>query len=57
MIVKMLQNFDHRYSNHNSNIKYIGFETIHYAINFDVVLCSIIFSNFDYMFFFNIFIV
>ena len=45
------------YSSHNSNIKYvgsnikcIGFESIHYAINFDVVSSFMIFSDFDFMF-------
>ena len=45
------------YYNHNSNIKcvdstikYIGFESIHYIINLNVVLSFIVFSDFDYMF-------
>ena len=33
-----------------STIKYIGFESIHYAINMDVVSLFMIFSDFDYMF-------
>ena len=33
-----------------SIIKYIYFEPIHYAINFDVVSSFMIFSEFDYMF-------
>ena len=45
------------YSNHNnnikyvdSNIKYICFKLIHYAINMDIVLFFMIFNDFDYMF-------
>ena len=45
------------YYNHNSNIKYIdstikyiGFESFYYAINLDVVLSFMVFSNFDFMF-------
>ena len=41
-----------RYSSYNSNIKYvgstikcIGFELIHYVINFNIVSSSMIFSN------------
>ena len=44
VFVNMLHNWCYRYSNHNSNfkcvsstIKYIGYESIHYAINLDVV--------------------
>ena len=44
------------YSNHNSNIKCvgliikcIGFKSIHYAINLNVVSSSIISSNFNSM--------
>ena len=33
-----------------STIKCIGFESIHYAINFDVVASSMIFNDFDHMF-------
>ena len=53
----MLQNWNHRYSSHNSNIKcvgstiiYIGFELIHYAINLDIVSSSMVFTDFNYMF-------
>ena len=53
----MLQNESHMYYSHNSNIKcvgstikYIGFESIHYAINLDDVLSFMVFSDFDYMF-------
>ena len=45
------------YYNHNSNIKYIcsiikyvGFESIYYAINLYAISSFIVFSNFDYMF-------
>ena len=65
MVINMLHNWNHRYSNHNSNIKCVGstqiyrleaqlkcisFEPIHYAINPDDVSFSMIFSDFDYMF-------
>ena len=45
------------YYSHNSNIKcidliikYIDFESYHYAINLDVVSSFVVFSDFDYMF-------
>ena len=45
------------YYSHNSNIKCvgltdkcIGFESIHYAINHDIVSSFIVFSDFDIMF-------
>ena len=57
MVVNMLQNRSHRYFSHKSNIKnidsiikYIGFESIHYVINLDVVSSFMIFNNFDYIF-------
>ena len=57
IIINMLQNFNHEYSSHNSNIKcvgsiikYIGFEPIHYFINLNVVSSSTVFRDFDYMF-------
>ena len=57
MIVNILQNWSHRYSNHNSYIKYVGstikcidFESIHYAINLYIVSFSMVFSNSDYIF-------
>ena len=34
----------------NSTIKYIDIETIHYAINMDIVSSFIVFSDFDYLF-------
>ena len=53
----MLHNWNHRYSNHNSNIKRvdstikcIGFDLIHYAINLNVFSSSMVYSDFDYMF-------
>ena len=56
MVVVMLQNLSHKYSNHNNNIKYIdssikciGFKQIHYAINLNVVSSSTIFNKFDYV--------
>ena len=30
------------YFSHNSNIKYAGFEPIHYAINIDVISSSVV---------------
>ena len=45
------------HSSHNSNIKCVdstikcvGFKSIHYAINQDVISSSMIFSKFDFMF-------
>ena len=44
------------YYSHSSNIKYVGstikcirFESIHYAINLDVVSFFMVFSDFDYI--------
>ena len=57
MIVNILQNLNKRYFSHNSNMKYVGstikyisFESIHYAIKLDDVLSFIVFIDFDYMF-------
>ena len=50
MVVKMLQNRNHRYFNNYSIIKFIGFESIYYAINLSAVLSSIVFSNLTYVF-------
>ena len=56
-VINMLQNWNHRYYSHNSNIKcagstikYISLKLIPYVINFDVVSSFMIFSNFDCMF-------
>ena len=38
------------YYSHNTNMKCRGFESIQYAINLNVVLFSMVFSDFDYMF-------
>ena len=64
MVVSMLQNLSHMYSNHNSNIKYVnstikcvGFKSFHYAINLDVVSSSVVFNNFDFMFFIDVLLV
>ena len=53
----MLQNLSHRYFSHNSSIKCvystikcIDFESIHYAINLDVVSSLMVFSDFDFLF-------
>ena len=57
MVVSILQNWSQRYSSHNINIKcvdsiikYIGFESFHYAINLNVVLSFVVFSDFESMF-------
>ena len=51
----MLKNWNHRYSNHNMNIKCvgsnincIGFESIHYTINLDVSSSFKVFRDFDF---------
>ena len=53
----MLQNWNHKYSSHNSiikcvgsTIKYVGFEPIHYTINLDDISSFMVFSDFDYLF-------
>ena len=57
MVISMMQNLSQRYSNHNSNTKYIDstikcidFESFHYTINLDVVSSFVIFSDFDSLF-------
>ena len=56
-VINILQNRSHRYSSHKNNIKYvdsvikyIGFESIRYITNLDVVSSFMIFNNFDYIF-------
>ena len=44
MVVGMLKNWSRRYFNHY-NIKFIGFMSIYYAINLDIVSSFMIFSN------------
>ena len=57
IIINMIQNWNHKYFSHNSNIKYlvliikyIGFESIRYAINVDVVSSFMIFSDLKLVF-------
>ena len=51
MIVKMLQNYSHKYSSHYSIIiKCINFEHIHYGINLNIISSFIFFNKFDYVF-------
>ena len=57
MVVDMLRNWSHRYSNHNSNVKCVDltnkcicFKSFHYSIDLDVVSSFVGFSDFDYMF-------
>ena len=57
MVISILQNLSHRYSNPNSNVKCVdstikckGFELFHNAINMDVVSSVMISSDFGYMF-------
>ena len=51
MIVNMLLKWSHWYSSHHSDIKYIGFESINYAINLNILSSCIAFNKFDYVFF------
>ena len=44
MVVSMLKNWNRRYYNHYI-IKFIGFISIYYAINLDIVLSFMVFSN------------
>ena len=53
----ILQNLSYKYFNHNSNIKYVNFKSICYAINLYDVSSSMIFNDFDSMFLFDIFVV
>ena len=57
MVADMLNNLRYKYYSHNNNIKYVSltikcidFESITYVINLVVVLSSIIFKDFDFMF-------
>ena len=52
ILVNMLQS--HMYFIQYCIIKCVGFETIHYIINLDVVSFSIVFSEFNYLFLFDI---
>ena len=57
MVANMLHNLRHILYSHNSNITYIGsttkcigFESIYYVVNLDVISSFMIFSDLDYMF-------
>ena len=57
MVVNMLRNLSYIYSSHdgnikcvNSTIKFISFESIHYAINMSVVSSIMVLRDFDFMF-------
>ena len=57
MVINILQNLSYMYSSHNNNIKcvgstikYVGFESIHYVINLDIVSSFMVFNDFDSMF-------
>ena len=45
------------YYSHHKIIKYISFESIHYAINLDIASSSIIFRGFESVFQSNVFLV
>ena len=50
MIISMLQNYNHKYSSHYNIIKFVGFESIYYAINLGDISSSIIFSDSIFIF-------
>ena len=50
MIDNMMYNWNHMYFSYNNNIKYIIFESIHYAINLDTVSSFMVFNDFDFIF-------
>ena len=54
MVVNILYNRIRMDSSHYKIIKLVGFDLIHYVINFNVVSSFIIFSEFDIMFLSNI---
>ena len=54
IVISMLQNYSHMYSNHNSIIKIVSFESIYYVINPNTISFSMIFSNLVYVFFINV---
>ena len=52
MIVSILKNQSHEYSNHYSIIKFVIFDPIYYyAINLIIISSFIIFNEFAYVFF------
>ena len=57
MVVNLLQNWNHIYYSHHKIIKYVSFESIHYAINLNVASSSKVFSEFDNMFLSNILLI
>ena len=57
MVVNMLKNWNHMYYSHHKIIKYIGFKSIHYAVNLDTQSSSIVFSEFDYVFLLDLLLV
>ena len=52
--INMLNNLNHRYSNHYKTIKYLGFKLIIYVIDLSVSSSSKVFNEFDYMFLLNV---
>ena len=57
MVINMIQNWSHMYSNHYRIIKCVGFEPIHCAINLNVASFSKVFNKFDYIFLSNVLLV
>ena len=57
IVISMLKNWSHIYSNHHRIIKYIGFKSIHYVINPDVTSSFKVFNKFDSLFLSDILLV
>ena len=57
MVANMLKNLNYRYFSHYKIIKYVGFESIIYAINMDAALFYKVFNEFDSMFLWNVLLI
>ena len=54
IVVNMLYNWSHLYSSHYMIIKYIGFKSIHYTINLNIMLFFEVFNKFYSVFLLNV---
>ena len=50
IVINMLENYSHMYSSHHKIIKYVGFKSIHCAINLNVTSSLKVFNKFDSLF-------
>ena len=54
IVVNMLQNLSHMYSSHYMIIKCVGFKSIHYTINLNIMLSFEVFNKFYSVFLLNV---